>query len=235
MTAFVALLRAVNVGGTSKLPMRELMRLCEAAGFTSVQTYIASGNVVFKSKETEAWVKARLEQVLHDCAGKPVSVLVRTASEIAEVLANNPFPKALPKWTVAIFLDEPPPRDTLKTLSGQRDEEVRLGRREILCPLRQRHGDLEAQDPRRQGGHGAQYEHYCQARRDGRRALGAIHETHKKCYHCVYGRRAEESLTRGFPYASRQRALVGDSRRLEVSHVRTGLQFEPNRGRCGLR
>jgi uncharacterized protein (DUF1697 family) len=131
MTAFVALLRAVNVGGTGKLPMRELVRLCEAAGFTSVQTYIASGNVVFKSKETEARVKARLEQALHDCAGKPVGVLVRTASEIAEVLANNPFPKALPKWTVAIFLDEPPPRDTLETLSGQRDEEVRLGGREI--------------------------------------------------------------------------------------------------------
>lgn len=131
MTAFVALLRAVNVGGTGKLPMGELVAMCEAAGFASVQTYIASGNAVFRSAKTEAQVKARLEQALHDYAGKPVGVLVRTASEIAEVLANNPFPNAVPKWTVATFLDEPPPRDTLKTLSGQRDEEVRLGRREI--------------------------------------------------------------------------------------------------------
>ena len=64
MTAFVALLRAVNVGGTGKLPMGELVRLCESAGFCSVSTYIASGNVVFSSRETEARVKARLEQAL---------------------------------------------------------------------------------------------------------------------------------------------------------------------------
>ena len=64
MTAFVALLRAVNVGGTGKLPMGELVRLCESAGFCSVSTYIASGNVVFSSRETEARVKARLEASL---------------------------------------------------------------------------------------------------------------------------------------------------------------------------
>ena len=72
-----------------------------------------------------------LEQALCAYAGKPVGVLVRDAAEIAEVLANNPFPNAAPNRTVAIFLDAPPPRDTLKTLSGQKDEVVRLGRREI--------------------------------------------------------------------------------------------------------
>lgn len=131
MAAFVALLRAVNVGGTGKLPMTELVRMCEAAGFASVRTYIASGNAVFSSRETEALVKARLENTLQSYAGKPVVVLVRTAVEMAAVLAGNPFPKAAAKWTVAIFLNEPPPRDTLKALSGQKNEEVRLGRREI--------------------------------------------------------------------------------------------------------
>ena len=53
MTAFVALLRAVNVGGTGKLPMSDLTALCEAAGFTKVETYIASGNVVFEAAMTE--------------------------------------------------------------------------------------------------------------------------------------------------------------------------------------
>jgi uncharacterized protein (DUF1697 family) len=105
MTAFVALLRAVNVGGTGKLPMGQLARMCEAAGFTAVRTYIASGNVVFGSKESEAAVEARLERTLHAYAGKPVGVLVRTAAEIAEVLAKNPFPRAAPNRTVAIFLD----------------------------------------------------------------------------------------------------------------------------------
>jgi len=52
MNCHVALLRAVNVGGTGKLPMSELRRLCEGAGFSAVQTYIASGNVIFKSQKT---------------------------------------------------------------------------------------------------------------------------------------------------------------------------------------
>lgn len=131
MTAFVALLRAVNVGGTGKLPMSDLTRICEAAGFTAVRTYIASGNVVFQSAATEVEVKAMLEQSLCSYAGQPVGVLVRTASEIAEVLARNPFPKAPGNRAIAIFLDEPPPPDTLESLTGQKDEKVRLARREI--------------------------------------------------------------------------------------------------------
>lgn len=49
MTEYVALLRAVNVGGTGKLPMAALTQMCEAVGFEKVRTYIASGNVVFQS------------------------------------------------------------------------------------------------------------------------------------------------------------------------------------------
>jgi uncharacterized protein (DUF1697 family) len=61
MTVFVALLRAVNVGGSGKLPMSELKAMCEAAGHGAVRTYIASGNVVFESAGSEAAVKADLE------------------------------------------------------------------------------------------------------------------------------------------------------------------------------
>jgi len=103
MAAYVALLRAVNVGGTGKLPMVELKAMCERAGFGKVRTYIASGNVVFDSRETEGPVKATLEAALAAYAGKPVGVLVRTASELTKVLANNPFPDALPNRTVVIF------------------------------------------------------------------------------------------------------------------------------------
>jgi uncharacterized protein (DUF1697 family) len=131
MTAFVVLLRAVNVGGTGKLPMRDLVALCEASGFTQVKTYIASGNAVFASKKSEAQIKAKLERALLSYAGKPVGVLVRTAAEMADVIAHNPFPEAAPNRAIAIFLDQPPPDDTLATLSGQKDEAVRLGVREI--------------------------------------------------------------------------------------------------------
>ncbi len=131
MTAFVALLRAVNVGGTGKLPMSELKAMCEAAGFAKVRTYIASGNVVFESKLTEKAAKAALEKRLNAYAGKPVGVLVRTAAEVKAVVKENPFPKAAPNRTVAIFLDAPPPADALAHATGAKNEEMRLGRREI--------------------------------------------------------------------------------------------------------
>ena len=131
MTAYVALLRAVNVGGTGKLPMAELRAMCVAAGFAKVQTYIASGNVVFESAAAEKKVKALLEARLKDYAGKPVGVAVRSAREMAAVLKANPFPKAAPNRTVAIFLDEAPPVDALKHAVGVTGEEMRLGAREI--------------------------------------------------------------------------------------------------------
>ena len=131
MSAFIALLRAVNVGGTGKLPMSELKAMCEELGFASVRTYIASGNVVFTSRKSEAAIKAALEKRLEAYAGKAVGVLVRSAQEMAEVAANNPFPKAAPSRTMALFLGRAPPADTLSTVRGQKDEEIALGRREI--------------------------------------------------------------------------------------------------------
>jgi uncharacterized protein (DUF1697 family) len=131
MTAFVALLRAVNVGGTGKLPMSELKEMCEALGFAGVRTYIASGNVVFSSRKSESAVKKALEAQLEAYAGKPVGVLVRTATEMQAVLKDNPFPKAAPNRTVAVFLDKPPPADALATVKGRKDEQIKLGRREI--------------------------------------------------------------------------------------------------------
>jgi uncharacterized protein (DUF1697 family) len=131
MTKYFALLRAVNVGGTGKLPMTELKSMCASSGFVNPRTYIASGNVVFESKLSEAAVKAKLEKCLASYAGKPVEVLVRTGPEMAAVLAKNPFKSRAANRTVAIFLDKRPPKDTLKTMRGQSTEEVALGAREI--------------------------------------------------------------------------------------------------------
>jgi len=132
MTRYVALLRAVNVGGTGKLPMAEVRSMCVDAGFTRVETYIASGNVIFESKRAASKVKAELEARLLAFAKKPIGVVLRTAAEIAAVLKANPFPKAEPKFTYAIFLDHRPPRDALDDVTGQADEEMRLGKREIF-------------------------------------------------------------------------------------------------------
>jgi uncharacterized protein (DUF1697 family) len=131
MSSFVALLRAVNVGGTGKLPMSDLKDICAELGFGAVRTYIASGNVVFTSRKSEAAIKAALQKRLEAYACRPVGVLVRTATEMAEIFADNPFPRAAPNRTMAVFLDRAPPADTLAGIRGQRDEQIQLGRREI--------------------------------------------------------------------------------------------------------
>jgi uncharacterized protein (DUF1697 family) len=131
MTVYIALLRAVNVGGTGKLPMAELKAMCAAEGFTKVATYIASGNVVFAAAASAPKVKAALERRLRAYAGKPIGVVVRTAQDMAAVLKSNPFPKSAPNRTVVIFLDDPPPSHALDDIRGRKDEQVRLGKREI--------------------------------------------------------------------------------------------------------
>ena len=131
MKTYIALLRAVNVGGTGKLPMAELRAMCEDAGFHRVRTYIASGNVPLESAASGKQVKAALEARLERYAGKPVGVVVRTGAELAAVLAANPFPQAAPNRAVAIFLDEAPPADALQAVSGRNGEEIALGKREI--------------------------------------------------------------------------------------------------------
>jgi uncharacterized protein (DUF1697 family) len=131
MPVFILLLRAVNVGGTGKLPMSDLKRLCEKAGFKNVRTYIASGNVVAERDGSEADAKAALEAELGAYAGKPVGVIVRTAAEMSEVVALNPFPDRAANRTVAIFLDHAAPPDPMSRISDQANEELRLGAREI--------------------------------------------------------------------------------------------------------
>jgi len=131
MKTYVALLRAVNVGGTGKLPMAALRSMCEAAGFQQVRTYIASGNVVFASASPAQQVQFTLQAALQRYAGKPVEVQVRTGAEMQAVVTANPFVDAPANRTVAIFLDEPPPANALDGVSGQRDEQIALGQREI--------------------------------------------------------------------------------------------------------
>jgi uncharacterized protein (DUF1697 family) len=138
MTTYIALLRAVNVGGTGKLPMPTLVKMCESAGFEQARTYIASGNVVFSSRLKERRIKALLEERLASYAGKPVGVLVRTAEEMAAVLAANPFRTAPPNRTVAIFLDDPPPAGALSEARGRRTERLALGAREIYVAYEDR-------------------------------------------------------------------------------------------------
>lgn len=147
MTSYVALLRAVNVGGTGKLPMTELRAMCEGCGFKDVRTYVASGNVVFKTDLDETTVQAKLEATLQAYAGKPVGVVVRTGPEMAAVLAANPFSEAAPNRTVAIFLKTPPSADLLKAVTGQAREEIAIGAREVYVHYPKGQADTKLKIP----------------------------------------------------------------------------------------
>ena len=132
MTVFISLLRAVNVGGTGKLPMEGLLHLCAEAGFAEARTYIASGNAIFRSDASEDEVRNALQARLHAYIGKPVGVLIRSAEEVAQVVADNPFSDKPGNRVMALFTDAPLPAHPLDGATGLHNEEVRLGRRELF-------------------------------------------------------------------------------------------------------
>ena len=130
MTAYVALLRAVNVGGRV-LKMDELKRVAGELDLESPKTFIASGNLLFTSGEGEAAVKKALEKALTEHMGKPVDVIVRTAKEMGEAVKANPFAKELGNRVAAIFFDEAPGDDAIKSAKNVANERLAPGKREI--------------------------------------------------------------------------------------------------------
>jgi uncharacterized protein (DUF1697 family) len=131
MTVFVALLRAVNVGGTGSLPMAELKAICEGLGFSDVKTYIQSGNVLFRSDDAEKTVEERLDEALGKTMGKQPGVMVRSRRELDGIVADAPFPKAKPNFLLVYFLPEKPPGDALEKMVAPDGEEAKLAGREI--------------------------------------------------------------------------------------------------------
>jgi uncharacterized protein (DUF1697 family) len=132
MTAYIALIRAVNVGGTGKLPMTALAEFCRKAGFLNPRTYLASGNVIFQSKVPEDQIRIALETQLAAYAGKPVGVLVRSAAEMADTAARNPFAGENFSRVMALFTDDPLPLNPLEGASGIKDEIIQLGKRALF-------------------------------------------------------------------------------------------------------
>jgi uncharacterized protein (DUF1697 family) len=92
METYVALLRGVNVGGNNKLPMKSLAALCDAQGCAGVQTYIQSGNVVFRAgTKVAAGFAAKLKTQIKQELGFETTVILRTAAEFRAAAENNPY------------------------------------------------------------------------------------------------------------------------------------------------
>lgn len=123
------MLRSVNVGGRNKLPMAEFRDLLGELGFERVETYIQSGNAVFATEQTEQRAAEAIRAALADRFGIETPVLIRSATELREVLAADPFAdRGLdPSQVIVSFLADPPPQP-LEVPDGQPEEAHTIGR-----------------------------------------------------------------------------------------------------------
>lgn len=133
MTAYVALLRGVNLVGNSSLKMADLKAIAGELGLEKARTYIASGNLLFTSAQPEEQLRAMLEQRLQALMDKDVRVMLRTADEMEAIVRANPFSDAAGNRVQAFFLTEPPPAGLLESVRNQADDErVAAGTREVF-------------------------------------------------------------------------------------------------------
>ena len=144
MPRYIALLRAVNVGGRN-VRMEELRALFESIGLKRVESFIASGNLIFESPSNdEKSLREKIENRMQKALGYEVDTFLRTVEEIAAVADNPPFPVATIEKAEAFvvgFLHEPlsaEGQDVLKSLRTDIDEFATSGR-EIywLCKKKQ--------------------------------------------------------------------------------------------------
>jgi uncharacterized protein (DUF1697 family) len=103
MPAHAAQLRGINVGGRNRVAMAGLREVVLGLGHTEVATYIQSGNVVFTSEEADtATIAAVFERAIAERLGVQPKVVVLTGAELAQVVADNPFPdEPNPRWVHA--------------------------------------------------------------------------------------------------------------------------------------
>ena len=112
MTAYVALLRAVNLAGRNQVAMSDLRKLVTDLGFDGVKSVLQSGNLVFRTEAmSDTTLETRLEAETQERLGLKTPFLVRTAREMDGVVAGNPFPgeaKSDPSHLIVVFLKKAP-------------------------------------------------------------------------------------------------------------------------------
>jgi|SRR5689334_7027941 len=114
MHTYIAFLRGINVGGQKLIKMGELLRIFSAAGCRNVRTYQQAGNVIFESRSTSRKnLTKKLEAALEADLGYRVPIIVRSISELQQLIAFNPFKKfsrSKEMMLLVVFLAENPDR-----------------------------------------------------------------------------------------------------------------------------
>ncbi len=137
MAVIVSLLRAVNVGGRNQIRMDALRALYESLGLRDAQTYVQSGNVVFKSAARDLVpLRKRIEDAIERTAGFRPAVILRTPAELRKVIAKNPFGARRDihpgKLLVTFLASDPGPEARAQVLKIRTDpEELRIQGSEV--------------------------------------------------------------------------------------------------------
>jgi uncharacterized protein (DUF1697 family) len=124
MTRYVALLRAINVGGHI-VKMDRLRAICEAIPLSGVSTFIASGNLIFQSKKPAAQLEAAIEKRLRTELGYEVTTMVRTCAEVSAIVAHVEAHRLGPGGGVRLyvgFLKTTPSSRTASTVAALSNE-----------------------------------------------------------------------------------------------------------------
>ena len=132
MTAYVALLRGVNLLGVSTLKMTDLKAIAAKLNLKHARTYIASGNLLFTSGKAEQPLRRALEKEIKEHMGRDVRVMLRTAAEMAAIVKARPFSDSPGNRVQAFFLNAPPPADLLDSARNLDDERIATGPREVF-------------------------------------------------------------------------------------------------------
>jgi len=133
----VVLLRGINIGSRNRVAMPALREALEEAGFTDVQTYLQSGNVVLESRAKPETVRRKVEKLIADRFGLEIAVVVRTKAELAAIVKRNPHAKVAtnPKAYQVTFLEQKLAAKVVRELeqAAADDEKVVVAGREVYA------------------------------------------------------------------------------------------------------
>jgi uncharacterized protein (DUF1697 family) len=137
MAVIISMLRGVNLGGHKKVKMDVLCALCGSLGLRDAQTYVQSGNVIFRTEGRDlARLSKRIEKGIEQTFGFHSDVILRTTAELRDVVARNPFATRRgidPKKLAVTFLASDPGQEAREKLLGMKaePEELRIDGREL--------------------------------------------------------------------------------------------------------
>jgi uncharacterized protein (DUF1697 family) len=137
MTVYISLLRGVNVGGHNKIKMDALREVCGSLKLQGAQTYVQSGNVVFRTTESDERALAqKIQSAINNQCGFAPEIMLRTLAEIRTIVAVNPFKKCseVPPNKLAVsFLQTAPSTEVKAKLSAiEAKEELHVVGRELF-------------------------------------------------------------------------------------------------------